>query len=63
MEPKLEPKLGMLVESWARGFGRIVEIFAMGGFGVRFSYLSDPTETYYYMPEELGTVLKVHEEN
>lgn len=63
MENIIEPKLNMLVEDYGRGFGRIVEIFVMCGFGVRFSYLSDPTRTHYFMPEELGTVLKIHEEN
>jgi len=59
MENTIKPKLNMLVESFAFGFGRIVGIYEFAGFNVRFS--NGTVLTYCF--DELGTVLKVHEEN
>jgi hypothetical protein len=49
--------IGQLVESWSKGFGRIVGIesnFITVKWSYRFNYFT------YYKPEEIGLVLRLY---
>lgn len=60
----MEYKIGMLVENWARGFGRVVDIINGMYIVVEWSYIAKGNvgKQIYYSLDEANKYLKVHEE-
>lgn len=59
----IKMKIGQLVESYARSFGRIVELMDLGAIAVKFSYLPADKQIVYYSREDAIKNLKFYNDD